>query len=112
MGRARILVAASLFVLTNACGGEPSSTSPEGKMVVTGTVSSRLPVDNARVVAYADNGKRYWTYLDADRDFTLKLPVGQSFRVIIANQRAGGDRPPSGISSSTAPRTGSARTRR
>lgn len=36
------------------------------KMVVTGTVTSKLALDNPRVVATDDLGYRVWTYLDSD----------------------------------------------
>jgi len=71
-----------------ACGTEPA---PEGgTMTIQGSVSSRVGVDNARAVAVGTDGRTYWAYLDRDRDFTLVVPVGQSYRVLIANQQPGG----------------------
>lgn len=82
-----------LAAMAVACGesAESESTSRvSGSMTVHGTVSTRLSVDNARAVAIGTDGRTFWAYLDQDREFTLDLPVGQSYRVIVANQRSGG----------------------
>ena len=82
-----------LAAMAVACGesAEAESTSRvSGSMTVHGTVSTRLSIDNARAVAIGSDGRTFWAYLDQDREFTLDLPVGQSYRVIVANQRANG----------------------
>lgn len=82
-----------LAAMAVACGesAESESTSRvSGSMTVHGTVSTRLSIDNARAVAIGSDGRTFWAYLDQDREFTLDLPVGQSYRVIVANQRANG----------------------
>jgi hypothetical protein len=71
-----------------ACGGRDEPK--DGTMTVHGTVSSKLAVDNARAVAIGADGRIFWAYLDVERDFTLRLPTGQSYRIVIANQLAGG----------------------
>lgn len=81
-----------LAAMAVACGEsyDAESASKGGAMTVHGTVSSKLEVDNARAVAIGTDGRTFWAYLDQDREFTLQLPVGQSYRVIVANQRSGG----------------------
>lgn len=79
LGFASILVAAAL-----GCG---SSESEPGIMTVQASLStSSVVTDNARAVAIGDDGSRAWAYLDRYGDFTLELPVGQSYRLVIANQ--------------------------
>lgn len=75
-------------IMALACGKEPSE--PEGELAVQGSVSSAVQIDNARAVAIGSDGRQFWAYIDRDRDFTLRLPVGQSYRIIIANQLEGG----------------------
>lgn len=70
-----------------ACGGSDATGQTTETLTVQGTVApSARKLDNARAVAMAENGHLYWAYLDARGDFSLKLPVGQSYRVVIANQ--------------------------
>ncbi len=71
-----------------ACGSDEKK--PDGRMTVQGSVAQSIAVDNARAIAIGRDGRTFWTYLDAHRDFTLKLPVGQSYRILIANQLASG----------------------
>jgi hypothetical protein len=59
-------------------------------MKIQGTVSQTLEVSNARAIATGADGRVFWTRLDKDRDFTLKLPTGQSYRIVIANQLSTG----------------------
>ena len=70
-----------------------SDDKKDDAVTVHGTVGSRVIVDNARAIAVGADGRVFWAYLDAHRDFTLKLPVGQSYRILVANQRdEGGQR--------------------
>lgn len=89
MSRIRFFSGAMLFGFLAACGSDEKSDT-DGKMVVTGTVTSKLALDNPRVVATDDLGYRVWTYLDLDREFTLKLKTGRNYRIVVANQRADG----------------------
>lgn len=84
------VVLAAMAVACGASAGDESASSTSGAMTVHGSVSSRLSLDNARAVAIGSDGRTFWAYLDQDREFTLELPVGQSYRVIVANQRPGG----------------------
>ena len=68
----------------------PKTASTKGNLTVQGSVSSKLGTDNARAVAIDEKGKKIWTFLDSHGDFSLKLPAGKSYRVVIANQLAGG----------------------
>lgn len=67
-------------------GCSSGDSSGQGELTVQGTVSQALDVnDAARAVAIGSDGRTFWTDLDAERDFTLALPVGQSYRIVIAN---------------------------
>ncbi|MBX3234108.1 MAG: hypothetical protein KIT84_06385 [Labilithrix sp.] len=84
-------VVVGVVALTGCSSSEPENTSSSSqRLTVQGSVSSRLGTDNARAVAVDKNGKKIWTYLDKKGDFTLKLPIGKSYRVLIANQLPGG----------------------
>ena len=82
------LAAALACAMTTACSGSGDSTAQSKEtLTVQGNVpSAARRLDNARAVAFAESGHVYWAYLDAQGDFSLKLPVGQSYRVVIANQ--------------------------
>lgn len=82
----RTLGVAALVATIAACG-----SSREGELTVQGTVSQELAVDDARAIAIGADGRTYWAQLDAQRDFTLTVPSGQSYRVAIANARPDGD---------------------
>ena len=88
-----VLVTGSSLV---ACGGadgkveESKTAQATGTLAVQGHVSSKIALDKARAIAIARDGRTYWTHLDAQRDWTLKLPVGQAYRIVIANQRTDG----------------------
>lgn len=90
MVRTLVMVSGALFVVGLAACGSDKNTSEGQTMTVQGTVSQGIAIDNGRAVAVGSDGRVFWSYLDADRDFTLKLPVGQSYRVLIANQLANG----------------------
>ena len=49
-----------------------------------------LVLDNARAIAITGNEVRYWTFLNRNGEFTLQLPVGESYRIVFANQLAAG----------------------
>jgi hypothetical protein len=86
----KYLVWASAAALSAIVGCGQSSSGDDGKGGLTtfrGTVTSTsVDRDNARAIAVADDNTMYWSYLDNRGDFTLKLPVGQSYRIIFANQ--------------------------
>jgi outer membrane murein-binding lipoprotein Lpp len=87
-------VVVGVMALTGCSSEEKSDStktaSAKGNLTVQGSVSSKLGTDNARAVAIGENGKKIWTMLDKHGDFSLKLPTGQSYRVVIANQLPGG----------------------
>ena len=73
------------------CGGADPSPTGTSTLKLQGTVSpTARRLDNARAIAVTRSGKAYWSYLDAHGDFTLTLPKGVSYRVLIANARAAG----------------------
>jgi hypothetical protein len=90
MTRSVGLLGVAITVAAALAGCSGADSSGQGEMAVQGTVSQALSVDNARAVAIGSDGRTFWAYLDARRDFTLMLPVGQSYRILIANERAGG----------------------
>lgn len=80
------LVMSSLAI---ACGGSGDSSAPEStRQAVTGTVARNL--DNARVMAITPTGKTFWAYLDKRGEFTLPIPAGTPFRLIVTNATATG----------------------
>lgn len=86
-GWIKLFGVSAIGAMAIACGNGPSE--PEGELAVQGSVSSALGLDNARAVAIGSDGRQFWTYVDRDRDFTLRLPVGQSYRIVIANELGG-----------------------
>ena len=79
-------VAATACVI--GCAATPSSGSTT---TVSGVVSpSARRLDNARAVAMTASGKTYWAYLDARGAFSLSLPAGQAYRIVVANARPSG----------------------
>jgi hypothetical protein len=80
-------VAAAVGAIGVGCSGAGSGGPA---LVVQGTVSQALATNDARAIAIGTDGRTFWTSLDAQRDFTLLLPVGQSYRIVIADTRPGG----------------------
>lgn len=75
---------------TKATDGTTGKTG-QALTIVHGTWGeASVGLDNARVVAIADDHTTFWAYLDAKGGFTLELPVGVSYRIIFANQLDGG----------------------
>jgi len=86
-----VLGALGVAAAVGTIGAGCSSAVPSGPtLVVQGTVSQALATSDARAVAIGTDGRTFWTSLDAQRDFTLLLPVGQSYRIVIANTRPSG----------------------
>jgi hypothetical protein len=75
-----------------ACSGaDPNPRTGTGSAALQGSIApGTRPLDNARAVAIRQDGKKYWSYLDARGAFALALPPGFSYRLLIANARAGG----------------------
>lgn len=74
-----------------ACGETPAESS-SSTLEVTGTVDQRLrTLDNASAVAIGSDGRTYSAYLKANGAFRLSLPVGHTYRVLIANSTANGE---------------------
>jgi hypothetical protein len=89
--RAVVAVVLGVVVTAGALSGCSSGSSSSGpELAVQGTVSQGVQVDDARAVAIGTDGRTFWAYLDAQRDFTLTLPVGQSYRIVVANALEGG----------------------
>jgi hypothetical protein len=83
----RSLVKLSLVTaLAAAAGCSDSGSWTQGPLFVQGTVSPALSVDNGRAVAVGEDGRTIWSALDAERDFTLLLPVGHSYEIFLAIQ--------------------------
>lgn len=74
-----------------ACGETPAESS-SSTLEVTGTVDQRLrTLDNASAVAIGSDGRTYSAYLKSNGGFRLSLPVGHTYRVLIANSTANGE---------------------
>src|SRR5262245_52908039 len=87
MKRAVWMFCVAAGVALAACSG---AREPDGELFVQGKVSDAIAVDNARAMAVGRDGRTFWAYLDAHRDFSLRLPVGQSYQISIVNGREGG----------------------
>jgi hypothetical protein len=69
----------------------PTGSTAQALTTVRGTFAEQsLALDNARAIAFGDDGSVYWTYLGAGGDFTLQLPVGCAYRIVFANELEGG----------------------
>jgi hypothetical protein len=69
-----------------AAGCSDSGSWTQGPLFVQGTVSPALSVENGRAVAVGNDGRTIWTALDAERDFTLLLPLGHSYEIFLASE--------------------------
>lgn len=86
MSRSTLVLAAALLALGVGCGkGEPDGNTE--RMTVRGTVSQLSVAQGARAVAVGADGRTVWATLDGHGDFSLRLPLGQSYRIVIANPR-------------------------
>jgi hypothetical protein len=88
MKNVMLMLGGAALVLTAAGCSEGRK---EGTLTVQGTLSARTrATDNTRAVAIADDGSQTWAYLDTHGDFSLDVPVGRSYRIVLANQLSGG----------------------
>jgi hypothetical protein len=71
--------------------GCAASSAPEstGTVALKATISGRT-LSSARAVAVASDGSRYWAALTPSGQFTLKVPAGKSYRVLLVNSLTGG----------------------
>lgn len=86
-----IALAATLL----ACGNSTPETSKN--LTITGSVDTQtLALDNASAVAVGADGRTFSAYVKRSGKFTLDLPVGQVYRIIIANSTMLGELRPIG----------------
>ena len=79
-----------LLITVVACG---STDAPERTMTLQGALSAgSVHTDNARAIAVSDTGNKYWSYLTGKGTFSVKVPIGHAYRLVIANQMAGAGR--------------------
>jgi hypothetical protein len=83
------ILSAAAAVAATIAGCSSANPPSQPSLAVQGTVSKTLAVESARAVAIGSDGRTFWADLDAQRDFTLWLPVGQSYRIVIASVRGG-----------------------
>lgn len=86
MRRSTLVLAAALLALGVGCGRGADPDASE-RMTVRGTVAQLSVGQGARAVAVGADGRAVWANLDAHGDFSLRLPLGQSYRIVIANPR-------------------------
>ncbi len=88
------LVATTAIAFTGiGCGGSggENTASDGSRMTLQGTVSaSEVSLDNARAIALSADGHAYAAYLDSHGDFSLDVPIGHAYRVVVANSLASG----------------------
>lgn len=83
------VVGACVLSALVGCGAASSENTGSVRLQATVARTDRA-LDNARAVAIASDGNKYWAYLDASGNFKLSLPAGKSYRVLIVNaQRSG-----------------------
>lgn len=74
-----------------ACGKTEQDDSNGGELAVEGRVSQEIAIaDDARAIAVGRDGRTFSTRLDGQRGFAIRVPVGQSYRVVLANPRREG----------------------
>jgi hypothetical protein len=84
-------VATTLGVSAIGCGSAGGQSSAGDRMTLQGTVAtSEMALDNARAIALSADGHAYAAYLDQNGDFSLQVPTGHAYRVVIANSLASG----------------------
>jgi hypothetical protein len=83
----------SALALMFACSSQsPKDNFESGDdeiMTVRGTLTTAASKET-RVIAVTDDNTQRWAYLKDNGDFTLKLPVGPSYRLIFADPLAQG----------------------
>jgi hypothetical protein len=81
------VIAASAFVcLAIGCGNSENTGTASDALTVHGTVPrTTLLTDNAKAIAVSPAGHVYTAYLNRQGGFTLQLPTGHAYRVLIAN---------------------------
>ena len=68
-----------------------TSVGAQPQLTLKGNVpASQRTLDNARVVAIGSDGRVLWSYLGVAHDFSIALPAGTSYRILIANALASG----------------------
>lgn len=83
-----VCAAAALAIGCGPSASDPSA--PATELVLSGLVApSARRLDNARAVAVTSTGSSYATYLDAHGAFSLRLPIGASYKLQIANTLPG-----------------------
>ena len=82
----------ALSMAAVACGNSPeASTTPSSSLEVTGTVDTQLrSLDNASAVAIGSDGRTFSAYVKKNGSFKLDLPVGHTYRILIANSTMAG----------------------
>lgn len=89
----------ALAMAAVACGGgdKDSTGSNAANLKVSGTVDSAgRSLDNASAIAIGSDGRTFSAYLDRAGKFSLELPVGHVYRIIIANGTMSGGLHPVG----------------
>lgn len=79
-------------MLTAFACGCGSSASNDTLMVTGHVTATSKGFDNPRVVAVSAKGNALWSYIDAKGNFSLSLPKGTSYRILVTNQIPGDKR--------------------
>ncbi len=89
----------ALALAAIACGGgdKEDTGSNASNLKVSGTVENAgRSLDNASAIAIGSDGRTFSAYLDRSGKFSLDLPVGHVYRIIIANGTMSGGLHPIG----------------
>jgi hypothetical protein len=84
-------IGATAIACSLGCSKNTGSWSGGLALTLKGNVpASTVSLDNARVVAVGSNGHVYWSYVNAARTFSIALPAGASYRILVTNSLATG----------------------
>jgi hypothetical protein len=84
-------IGATAIACSLGCSKNTGSWSAGLPLALKGNVpASTLSLDNARVVAVGSNGHVFWSYVNAARNFSIALPAGASYRILVTNSLATG----------------------
>jgi hypothetical protein len=82
----------ALAMAAVACSSPEVATPSSSSLEVTGTVDTALrSLDNASAVAIGSDGRTFSAYVQKNGSFKLDLPVGHTYRILIANSTMAGE---------------------
>jgi hypothetical protein len=88
---------ALVLAMTALACGKPAPEASSSTLKVSGTVDRQSQaLDNASAVAIGSDGRTFSAYLQRNGKFSLELPVGHVYRILITNSTMSGQLRPIG----------------